>query len=56
VKKGNNKVFDNHVGIVLDTNTWIGSQTSTGVASVPMANPWWAARSRKFLRYTQVMA
>jgi peptidoglycan DL-endopeptidase LytE len=51
VNKGNDKEFPNHVGIVLDANTWIGSQSSTGVAKVQMTNPWWSARTKTFLQY-----
>lgn len=52
VKKGNQREFPDHVGIVLDANTWIGSQSSTGVALVHFNNLWWSARTRIFLRYT----
>src|SRR2546422_7128984 len=38
VKKKNNRVYPAHVGIVLDDGHWIGSQTSTGVAQVPMSS------------------
>jgi cell wall-associated NlpC family hydrolase len=54
VKRGNRKEFPAHVGIVLDASSWIGSQSSTGAAVVPMANPWWAARTRTFLKYAGV--
>jgi cell wall-associated NlpC family hydrolase len=46
------KSHANHVGIVLDAHYWIGSQTSTGVAKVLMANIWWSARKKFFLRYS----
>ena len=46
------KSYPNHVGIVLDGKTWIGSQTSTGVARVPMTNLWWSPREKRLLRYT----
>jgi cell wall-associated NlpC family hydrolase len=39
-----------HVGIVLDSNRWISSQTSTGVWPVKMNNPWWSSRSKYFLQ------
>jgi cell wall-associated NlpC family hydrolase len=45
------KTYPNHVGILLDSNTWIGSQTSTGVAKVSLTNPWWSPRTKLFLRY-----
>lgn len=46
------KNYPNHVGIVLDTGTWIGSQSSTGAAKVMMTNPWWSPRTKWFLQYT----
>ena len=51
VKKKNTRSYENHVGIVLDTASWIGSQSSTGVASVLFANPWWGSRTRRYYRY-----
>lgn len=39
-----------HVGIVLDEDHWIGSQSSTGVAKVKFSNPWWGKRKRRFRR------
>jgi cell wall-associated NlpC family hydrolase len=51
VARKNMKTFPDHVGIVIDASTWMGSQSSTGVAVVKMTNPWWGARSRKFLKY-----
>jgi cell wall-associated NlpC family hydrolase len=46
------KSYPNHVGIVLDSGTWIGSQTSTGVGKVMLTNPWWSPRTKRFLQYT----
>lgn len=40
-----------HIGIVLDTLSWIGSQSSTGVKPVPFANPYWMKRKKQFLRF-----
>lgn len=40
----------NHIGIVLDSATWIGSQSSTGVKDVKFSNPFWGARARKIRR------
>lgn len=40
----------NHIGIVLDSATWIGSQSSTGVKDVKFSNPYWGARTRKIRR------
>ncbi len=45
------KPYPNHVAIVLDRSTWIGSQTSTGVAKVSMTNRWWSAREKYYLSY-----
>jgi cell wall-associated NlpC family hydrolase len=45
------KSHPNHVGIILDSNAWIGSQTSTGVAKVMLTNPWWSPHAKFFLRY-----
>jgi len=30
--------YPNHIGIVLDSATWIGSQSSTGVKDVNLSN------------------
>jgi cell wall-associated NlpC family hydrolase len=46
------KSHPNHVGIVLDSDAWIGSQTSTGVSKVMLTNPWWSPRVKFFLRYS----
>ena len=51
VAKNNKRDFPNHVGIVLDAHTWIGSQSSTGVARVPMTSAWWKGRAAVYLRY-----
>lgn len=40
----------NHIGIVLDSATWIGSQSSTGVKDVKFSNSYWGARPRRFRR------
>jgi cell wall-associated NlpC family hydrolase len=55
VKKKNKKVFPAHVGIVIDKDNWIGSQSSTGVAKVGMKHVWWSARDKKFLRYATLL-
>jgi cell wall-associated NlpC family hydrolase len=49
--KSKDKVWPAHVGIVVDSAHWISSQSSTGAAMVPMGNPWWNARTKKFFRY-----
>lgn len=48
------KSYPDHVGIVLDATTWIGSQSSTGVAEVKMNNPWWNGRLRTYLKYGDI--
>lgn len=40
----------NHIGIVYDKDTWIGSQSSTGAAKVKFSNPFWRQRARKIRR------
>jgi len=50
VKKNNKKSFPAHVGLVIDEDNWIGSQSSTGVAKVGMKHVWWSPRTKKFLR------
>ena len=39
-----------HVGIVVDSEGWISSQSSTGVAKVKFSNPYWGGRSKTFRR------
>lgn len=39
-----------HIGIVLDEQHWIGSQSSTGVAKLKFSNPWWGARTASYRR------
>jgi cell wall-associated NlpC family hydrolase len=39
-----------HIGIVYDTAHWIGSQTSTGVATVMFSNPFWSQKPNFFRR------
>jgi cell wall-associated NlpC family hydrolase len=51
VRQKNNKEFPNHVGIVLNGQSWIGSQSTTGVAQVALTNPWWSARHKIYLRH-----
>jgi cell wall-associated NlpC family hydrolase len=45
------ETYPNHVAIVLDGESWIGSQSSTGVAKVLLTNPWWSPRVRHYLQY-----
>ncbi len=47
-------IWDGHVGIVVDPKlvTFIGAQTSTGVAQTSCTNGYWATRSgKRFLRF-----
>jgi peptidoglycan DL-endopeptidase LytE len=46
LQKGNKKVFENHVGIIVDHGHWISSQTSTGPDKVAMNNVWWGPRKK----------
>ena len=39
----------NHIGIILDTEFWVGAQSS-GVDKVKFSNPYWSARSQKVRR------
>lgn len=43
-----------HIGIVLDAQHWIGSQSSTGVAKVKFSNPWWGVRATSYRRLQQL--
>ena len=43
-------ISHDHIGIVIDAQTWIGSQSSTGVAKVSMTNPYWSGKTHFFLR------
>jgi cell wall-associated NlpC family hydrolase len=40
-----------HVGIVVDSTRWIGSQSSTGVAYVSLSNVYWRPRILSYGRY-----
>ncbi|MGX9963106.1 C40 family peptidase [Roseomonas sp. F4] len=40
-----------HVGIVVDAERWIGSQSSTGVAYVKFSNSYWKPRILSYGRY-----
>lgn len=40
-----------HVGIVLNSKYWIGSQSSTGVARVGFDNPYWSKEVISYVRY-----
>ncbi len=48
------KQYPNHIGILLDSNTWMSSQTSTGVAPVAMTQGWWSRRSKQSLHYRAI--
>ncbi|MDH4394636.1 MAG: NlpC/P60 family protein [Limnobacter sp.] len=40
-----------HVGIVLNNQYWVGSQSSTGVAKVSFKNPYWSKEVITYGRY-----
>jgi cell wall-associated NlpC family hydrolase len=42
--------FVNHMGIVIDQERWIGSQSSTGVEYVKFSNAFWGKRKYYFRR------
>lgn len=42
--------FVNHMGIVIDQERWIGSQSSTGVEYVKFSNAFWGKRKHYFRR------
>ncbi|MCR2747176.1 C40 family peptidase [Limnobacter parvus] len=42
--------FVNHIGIVVDQERWIGSQSSTGVEYVRFSNGFWGKREHYFRR------
>lgn len=48
------KHYPDHIGIVLDSNNWMSSQTSTGVAPVTMSQVWWRGRAKQFLHYRAI--
>ena len=54
LKRGEKKIFGNHVGIIVDHGHWISSQTSTGPAKVAMNNIWWSSRKKKYLKYVKL--
>lgn len=45
----------NHVGIVLDSVSWAGRQSSS-LGIVLFSNPWWASRSCGYYTYVKVDA
>lgn len=45
-----------HVGIVVDANRFIGSQTSTGTAYAQFSNPYWHPRILSYGRYQPLQA
>ena len=55
VKKGDKKEYPNHVGIVLDSSTWVGRQSSS-LGLVLFSNHWWESRDYSFYSYTSLDA
>jgi cell wall-associated NlpC family hydrolase len=49
-KKKNVQEFPNHVGIVLDSSSWVGRQSS-GLGLVYFNDVWWWPRGPKFYSY-----
>ena len=45
-----------HVGIVVSATEWIGSQSSTGVATVKFTNSYWQPRILSYGRYQPLQA
>ena len=45
-----------HVGIVVSATGWIGSQSSTGVATVKFTNSYWQPRILSYGRYQPLQA
>lgn len=55
-KKGDKKIYPNHVGILLDSSTWVGRQSSS-LATVLLSNPWWGSRPGiKYFTYCKIDA
>lgn len=50
VKKGDKKEYPNHVGIVLDSVSWVGRQSSS-LGIVLFANSWWGSRACEYYTY-----
>ena len=55
VKRGDKKEYPNHVGIVLDTTSWVGRQSSS-LGVVLFSNPWWGSRSVEYYTYHKIDA
>ena len=55
VKKGDKKEYPSHVGVVLDSMSWVGRQTSS-LGVVLFSNPWWRSRSVEYYTYQKIDA
>jgi cell wall-associated NlpC family hydrolase len=53
VKKGDNKEYPAHVGIVIDNSSWLGRQSSS-VGVVMNSNAWWGSRAAVYYRYRKL--
>ncbi|HKQ23921.1 MAG TPA: NlpC/P60 family protein [Burkholderiales bacterium] len=53
VKKGDKRVYPNHVGIVLDSTSWVGRQSSS-LGIVLFSNPWWGSRACEYYTYYKI--
>jgi cell wall-associated NlpC family hydrolase len=54
-RRGDKRIYPNHVGIVLDNTCWVGRQSSS-LGIVLFANPWWGSRSSEYYTYFKVDA
>ena len=55
VKKKDNKVYPNHVGVLLDAHSWVGRQSSS-LGIVLLSNPWWGSRATEYYRHVKIDA
>lgn len=54
-KPDENKVYPNHVGIVISNDAWVGMQSS-GAGLVNLKGSWWSPRSSKFFSFLRLDA
>lgn len=54
-KRGDKKEYPNHVGIVLDSSSWVGRQSSS-LGVVLFSNPWWGSRPVEYYTYHKIDA
>lgn len=51
-KQGDKTLYPNHVGIVLDSVSWVGRQSSS-LGIVLFTNPWWGSRVCEYYTYVR---